>query len=194
MEDKIDIRIIKTKRAIKSVFFELMKEIGFQNITVKKIIERAEINRSTFYAHYIDKFDLLQQVENELLIEYKNIVDHAPVEAIISQSNISDAIPIYFNQLAIYIHENGTAFALLQSDKGDPAFTIKLSEMVKSIWNEKGLFNRLSIPQTYAFAALISMMTSLIAEWVKSDFRESPKEFVQIVFKIVKDIPKNIFE
>ena len=36
------------------------------------------------------------------------------------------------------------------------------------------------------------MITSVIVEWVKSDFKESEKEFEQIVIKIIKDIPRNI--
>ena len=67
MEDKkTDIRIIKTRRAIQAAFLRLMKEKGFAAVTVKDIIRDAEINRSTFYAHYEDKYDLLESIENDL--------------------------------------------------------------------------------------------------------------------------------
>lgn len=194
MDTKIDIRIIKTRRAIKNAFFELMNEIGFQNVTVKKIIERAEINRSTFYAHYVDKFDLLEQVEVELLNGFTELGNHAPIESVINDNILTDSIVTYFNELATYVHENGSDFTLLLSEKGDPSFTNKLNEMFQSVWYEKDLVSHLSIPEIYAFSALIGIMTSLIAQWVKRDFKESHQEFVEIVFKLTKDIPKNIFE
>lgn len=192
MEKNIDIRIVKTQRAINSVFFELMNEIGFSKINVQKIIERAEINRSTFYAHYLDKFDLLDKVENNLLICLKNIENEVPVELVTDQGFNAETLISHIKHVTNYLYENGKVFTLLMSDKGDPAFINKLSEMIKSVWVEKNLVDKLTIPQSYAFAAILGMTTSLIAEWVKSDFRETQEEFAQIVVKIFKDIPKNI--
>lgn len=193
MEEKIDIRIIKTQRAIKNVFFELMDEIGFSKISVKKIIERAEINRSTFYSHYVDKFDLLDKMEDELLMGFKCIGSDAPFELIATQDWHTEAIMSYFNRFVTYVHENAKIFTLLVGEKGDPAFINKLSEIIKSIWSERNLFDGISILQNYALTALIGMMTNLIAEWVKGDFRETPEEFMQIVITIVKDLSKNIY-
>lgn len=81
---------------------------------------------------------------------------------------------------------------LLMSDKGNPAFSNKLNEMLKQIWSEKKITDKLSIPQNYAIEAVTGMITSVIVEWVKTDFKETQKEFEQIVIKIVKDIHLNI--
>lgn len=64
---------------------------------------------------------------------------------------------------------------LLMSDKGDPAFSNKLNEVLKQIWLDKKITDQLSIPQNYAIAAVTGMITSVIVEWVKSDFKESEK-------------------
>lgn len=194
MEKKADLRVIKTQRLIKSVFFQLMAEIGFQKINVQKIISRAQINRSTFYAHYLDKFDLLNKVENDLLMEIKNMSYDVPFESITTFSLDNEILIKRIRDEVYYMHENGNIFMLLLSEKGDPAFAYKLNELIDSIWTEQKLVDRLSIPQSYAFAATTGMTTSLITEWVKSGFRETPEEFLQIVLKIMKDIPKNIFE
>ncbi|MDV0445775.1 hypothetical protein MmiAt1_13710 [Methanimicrococcus sp. At1] len=199
MEEKTDIRIIKTQRAIKNAFLELMEETGFSNMNVKQIIERAEINRSTFYIHYVDKFDLLNRIEEELLAGFREIGITAPVELIQSQNmDLQEAdvqkIEAYSTRLANYISENGKLFTLLISDKGDPAFASKFGEMLKTIWEEKEMSDRVFIPQNYAIAALTGIMTNLIAEWVKSDYRETPEEFARIVSKIIRNVPKNLFE
>lgn len=191
MEKNIDIRVLKTKKNIKKVFFELMDEIGFSKITVRKIIECAEINRSTFYAHYSDKFDLLDELEKELLMGLKNIEHKGLTELILSDFN-SDIFIANAQHFATHLKENGKFITLLISEKGDPAFLNKLSEMIKSIWLEENLEDKLTIPQSYAIAALLGMLTSLIIEWVKSDFRETPQEFGLITFKIFQNINRSI--
>ena len=48
----MDLRVKKTERAIRKAFYELMLEKPIPKITVKELAERAEINKTTFYAHY----------------------------------------------------------------------------------------------------------------------------------------------
>lgn len=194
MEEKVDMRITKTQRAIKNIFFELMEEVGFSKITVKEIIERAEINRSTFYLHYNDKFDLLDKMENDLLIGFRSIGITAPIDRIISHGFIAEYTVPYFNQLTSYIYENGKIFTLLISANGDPVFISKLSDLLKSVWTERQISKRLSIPEGYAFAAFIGMITSLISEWVKNGYQETPEAFGNIMVQITKGIYPNIIK
>lgn len=58
-DDKLDPRIRRTRALIQAAFLDLLAEKSFQAITVKDITQRAEINRATFYAHFPDKFALL---------------------------------------------------------------------------------------------------------------------------------------
>jgi AcrR family transcriptional regulator len=68
----MDRRIEKTRQLIMDTFMELMKEKGFEKLTIRDIAERANINRGTVYLHYIDKYDLLDKCidnyVNELLV------------------------------------------------------------------------------------------------------------------------------
>ena len=65
----MDLRIVKTKRAIKDAFFELRKTTPLEKLWVRDICKKALINKSTFYNHYSDVFILSDELENELLIE-----------------------------------------------------------------------------------------------------------------------------
>lgn len=58
---RADRRVEKTKRALFEALVELMVEKGYEAISVADIAERANVGRSTFYAHYADKEDLLQE-------------------------------------------------------------------------------------------------------------------------------------
>ncbi|GFZ33251.1 TetR/AcrR family transcriptional regulator [Clostridium zeae] len=62
---KIDPRAARTRILIQDAFLSLTGEKIFEAITVKDIVERANINRSTFYAHFEDKYILLDQLLSE---------------------------------------------------------------------------------------------------------------------------------
>lgn len=82
MTEKIDKRIVKTTKNIKRVLVELMAEEGFKNVTVRQIVNRAKINRGTFYLHYKDKFDLLEQLEKDLLEALTVVINATPHQEI----------------------------------------------------------------------------------------------------------------
>lgn len=192
MSKKTDLRYVKTEIAIKEAFYKLIKTDGFSNITVKKIIELANINRSTFYIHYKDVYDLLDQIEEELLNGFVEITKSESTNTLLNKHLNWQDIEKFFSIFINYLYDNGELFILLQSEKGDPAFINKFNEMSKSVWKDANFTDHLSIPQNYALAALTSMLNGLILEWVKSEFNETQEEFMLIVFKIVKDIPTNI--
>ena len=56
-------------------FLELLKEKPVAKITVKEICEHAEINRSTFYKHYRDVYDLMEKLENEAVEAFEKLLD-----------------------------------------------------------------------------------------------------------------------
>ena len=72
---KTDARVRYTVHMIQNVFLELLKEKPVAKITVKEICEHAEINRSTFYKHYQDVYDLMEKLENEAVEAFEKLLD-----------------------------------------------------------------------------------------------------------------------
>ena len=58
---------IRSKNMIKEAFFELLKEKDYNKITVTDIVNKADLNRSTFYAHYLDVRAITEEFENEVI-------------------------------------------------------------------------------------------------------------------------------
>ena len=58
---KEDLRVRKTKKAIRDAFEEMICEMDYEQITIKELAARAQINRKTFYLHYTDLDDLLRE-------------------------------------------------------------------------------------------------------------------------------------
>ncbi|GAE30533.1 transcriptional regulator [Halalkalibacter hemicellulosilyticusJCM 9152] len=73
--DKIDRRILKSRQAIQSTFLQLLVKVGFDEITVKNLTEKADIGRKTFYLHYIDKYDLLDKIVDDHIAQLREICD-----------------------------------------------------------------------------------------------------------------------
>jgi AcrR family transcriptional regulator len=63
---KEDLRVRRTRKRIQEALIELTVEKGYNRVTVQDIVERAVINRSTFYRHYLDKDDLLSKYMDEV--------------------------------------------------------------------------------------------------------------------------------
>ena len=64
---KSDLRVMKTKRAIHTAFAELLTEKNMDDITVTDIASRAMINRKTFYNNYRGVYELVDELENEVI-------------------------------------------------------------------------------------------------------------------------------
>lgn len=67
MENRNDLRVIKTKENIKSAFWDLIKEKPVEKITVTELAKNAKINKGTFYLHYADIYELYEDTIMEHL-------------------------------------------------------------------------------------------------------------------------------
>ena len=67
----MDIRIEKTENAIKNAFLEIRARKPLEKITVKELCACAQINKSTFYAHYQDIYALSEKLEQEIGIIWR---------------------------------------------------------------------------------------------------------------------------
>lgn len=63
----MDLRMYKTQNAINEAFYELRRKLPLEKIRVNELCALAQINKSTFYRHYLDVFDLSDHLERELI-------------------------------------------------------------------------------------------------------------------------------
>ena len=72
MKKKQDLRILKTKASLYRGLMTLMKTKPFEDIKISEICQESLINRSTFYDHYTDKYELIQSLMNDMKDELIN--------------------------------------------------------------------------------------------------------------------------
>lgn len=105
-----DRRIRKTEQALQDAFVQLVQEKDVTQITVKELCERADINKSTFYLHYKDIYDLASRMKQHLLDN---------VYGIIAEYDILDfaacSFEIWTRILDLFQESNGLYVACLNS-------------------------------------------------------------------------------
>jgi AcrR family transcriptional regulator len=75
-----DLRVQRTRKLLRDALIALTIEKGFAAVTVQDIVERAMVNRATFYRHYQDKYDLVTSSINEVLDELDQLGESLPAE------------------------------------------------------------------------------------------------------------------
>ncbi len=76
--ERIDPRVKRSRQSLEQAFEHLLREKGFEAITVQDITQRAGLNRATFYAHFPDKDALLaQRIRQAFLAEIDKRMLHA---------------------------------------------------------------------------------------------------------------------
>ena len=70
-----DRRIKKTQRAIINATVKLLDTVPINKLTVGEICAKADVSRSTFYLHYYDATDVIDQVHNNIIASITNVLD-----------------------------------------------------------------------------------------------------------------------
>lgn len=183
-----DLRVIRTRQAIRSALISLIEEKGFEAMSVKDITEYANINRGTFYSHYEDKYDLMDKCQQQLIEEMEiKIIRNIPqlIEGL-KQSEAGAmpfAVPV---PLFEFLHDNKSLMKALLGPKGDAGFQVKMKEFLSKALFERnqdvlfGAGNSL-VPPRYLSAYIASAHIGVIQQWLNGDNGEAPEEIARII-------------
>ncbi|EOR28221.1 transcriptional regulator [Clostridium sartagoforme AAU1] len=93
-------RAMLTKKILENKLIELLKEKRIEQISISKLCENAGINRSTFYKHYMNQYDLLNNIEKKVLDKMIDYLD------MFIENNNTKTLEL----MLIYIQENKIFF------------------------------------------------------------------------------------
>lgn len=127
----------KTKRKIQESLLELMKTKKFEAITINDLTTLIDINRSTFYRHYLDKYEVLEKIEDSILSEIINFhstfINSLPNKNIDVSFEIKDYITVDNNFFNIFEKHLGTMH-ILMSENGSITFQNKLNNTMLKVF------------------------------------------------------------
>lgn len=167
----------KTRRALKQALVHLLCEKPINEITVREISELADLNRGTFYLHYRDVFDMVEQIENEMIAEILHMLDAYTPEAEVGSPYA------LLKDIFGYVAQNADMCRVLLSRNGDIALLEKLKTVVSGhilhYWDAL-LDKRGSKYYALYNAYIISGCIGLVESWLNSGMKESPEEIAGI--------------
>src|SRR5215208_6055596 len=175
MSDKQDRRSQRTRHLLGAALVELIREKDYSSITVSDIIGRANVGRSTFYAHYRDK-DALFVGELDRVIEV--LSQHLPGQ---------EEIP-FFPSLGLFRHV-GEEFELYKALLWTPGIDLLIKHLQKSISQrvEHGLQTserKFDVPNPVLASFIAGSFLTLLKWWLENKMIYSPEQMDEIFKKL----------
>ncbi|WP_245808947.1 TetR/AcrR family transcriptional regulator [Shouchella patagoniensis] len=185
MKKSTDLRITRTREAIRRALAELIEEKGFELITVKDLTTRAQINRGTFYAHYQDKYDLMDRCQEEIIHGLAEVASINIAHVMIHLDKDSQKIIPYVTNVFHYLHKHKLFLKALLGPNGDLSFQSTLrSVMYNKIYGSKDPIlneNHFLVPSEYYIAYISSAHIGVIQHWLLENEQKTPEEMAKIL-------------
>ena len=164
-------RTSRVKTAICDAFAELMYEKELSKITVRELVDKADVGRATFYKHYYDIYDVYEHIEKTVLVD---------LGAIITGEGIKLEYEVY-PAVFEYIQANPKVFKMIFSPHNNVPLYQKLLQTVEGlnrmIWAESFGVNMDDSRVECAIKYHSNGCLAIVADWVISDF-EQPQSFI----------------
>ena len=177
---KTDPRVRYTRMIIQTAFLELLQQKPVNKITVREICEKAEINRSTFYKHYQDCYDLLDKMKDEALQQFDEML------AGMKELGVKATMTAILQMLK----DNTVLFRAFRRQGGEHSFTNQLAgrcfaymDMQISVrpalgWDEgqKGI----------VYSYLTGGAAAIIEYWLRNGCEEPPEQIADMTLELSK--------
>ena len=185
---KEDGRIRYTKMRIRTAFYELLKEVDHDKITVTALCERAEINRATFYKHYLDVPDLADKLQEETLERLSEKFDTDSSE---------DDIKSFIIETLKYLKENNEGHSVMEiiTPEGESGFTLKISTMLFSKLSEfvyPYAKTQSQDEKVILYSYLAGGSAGVINYWLKTGFKEKEEAIAEKIIQLTSSTIHNL--
>ena len=180
---KNDKRSRKSRQAIRDAFKEMVLTQEMSHIVIKELAEKADVNRKTFYLHYTDVYNVLEDVEDELLDDIKKIFGKFDMDKI-----KTDPYPLLLAiSDGVSGSENETFNKLLFSSTISGNFMRKIKDMLKKELFNSYNFNVSNAPRAnIVLSFIVSGVVDCYRDWYLSDRSESLEELARELSELIK--------
>lgn len=175
MSTKVDPRVQRTKAMFQEALLALLEEKDYKKITVREISERSRLNRATFYLHYYDKEQLLEQLMDEALEDLRKSVQVNDYEYKYDSDNPH---PIFMRLFEKMIERNQFYQIMLAHEKV-PYFIDSVKRIIEKFVREGAQYmindqHTFKVPMEISIAYITSAYLGVIIWWLKNDMPHTP--------------------
>lgn len=184
---KEDGRVRYTKMRIRSAFYELLQKTEYEKITVTSICDLAEINRATFYKHYLDVPDLVDKLQDDAVNELGSRLSQAKGDSL--ECSIAEALK--------YIRGNITESSPIREliFPRSTGFISKISGLVYELFSDFMLPHEkemTGITKDILFSYISAGSAGIIEYWCRSGYKESEEDIARSIITLASCTLNNI--
>ena len=186
-----DKRVIRTKKAIRTALFKIMESKDIASITISELTTLANVNRRTFYTHYSNITDILDETESEIVESLSELIAQFD-----SSSLVDSTYRIFIELNKLITEEYGFYFHLMKSD-----FRGVLVSRMKTVLKASAdkILGGFTIPADEKYIMLMSSFINggflnLFLEWNKSGKDVSIETAAKVASVMVDYFVKNVPE
>ncbi|MEK3889460.1 TetR/AcrR family transcriptional regulator [Bacillus sp. FSL K6-3431] len=191
MEGRTDLRSVRSRKLIEQALTDILSNQGIKELTVKNLSQKAGINRGTFYLHYKDIFDLIEQTE--WMRGLLKIFEPIRLNDLMKHSDEKSPFPAIAEAFR-YLHLHAFFFKAVFH----PSAPVELGERLKylvgtrlyeSLKQEQPSSSWSVLPAGYIIAYLGSGQFGLIQHWFITDRTLPPDEIALMLTRFIRNSP-----
>jgi AcrR family transcriptional regulator len=182
---RTDPRVLRTGKLVMDAFMAVLEQKGFESMSVQDIVEKAEINRATFYDHFKDKIDLMNQLLRATFKE--ELQKHIPAKAVSGKAGVRELLDTVCAFLS-GIH----AHCKPPHDQLDSLIESEVKALIMEALNgpsegRTSTAGRLSLREMRGVAAAWSLY-GLALLWVRKGGQNQRERFINRAVPLLEDI------
>lgn len=186
----MDRRQRKTREAIFNSFSELLINNSYSQITVQEIIDGANVGRTTFYAHFPTKDDLLRELCTEL---FEHVFSEAPeAEQTHDFSMSAGATGAIVTHILYHLREHGKTMLILLTCESGELFQRYFHQYFNGLVTERILGGRkqenTAVPANLLADHISMSFVNLVRWWLKNDMKQSPEDIAEYFAALTQPI------
>lgn len=193
-------RVAQTEEAIVNSLIKVGKEKPLNQITITDLTRFSGISRGTFYLHYLDKNDLVLQIENKIIKQFEFLLN-SEMNSSMDYETLKKGEPYSIVKNIIQlVDENKDLISFLFSANGDYIFYQKITlELQKSILKELKIIKgntsfHKDLPEEYALKLVTNTIMTIITTWIMEDKKRNSEEVARLIMRALYLSPYDMLD
>ena len=181
--NKQDSRFIAAEKRIKNAFYDILSRKTIEEIRTQEIIASAGINKSTFYSHYRDKYDLLDSIGSDaaeiLYPELETVFD-----VLFDSGSSADELNSAYRSFSSAILQNEKLFRIVLSNISASVLASNISDLIEKIWADRKIADPEVIYYSYLINAITYIIVGTTEKWVKRGCVDPPEDIIRLTYDV----------
>lgn len=174
-------RVRSTRENLRSALIGLLEEKPVHQISVLEVTERADVSRGTFYLHFKDVYDMVDQLEDDIVRQVETVMQTA------GESN-ADSLKWMFTQLMRFARDNRELWLVLTGPNSHSRLTEKIYAALyqRTNHNLSRMFDNTPEENAYMTAFVVHGAFAMCGQWLRDGAKEEPEILAEVLAQSIE--------